>query len=99
MLIRGSTVFRQPLHFRTAIAAMHFNENVNREQATTSEGDLRYAVGFTKAKKGTPSVKGVKPAATFGKSLSKWHMKHEVMFPTVYTSVQSSNSCTHTFAN
>jgi hypothetical protein len=54
---------------------MHFNENANREQATTLEGELRYAVGFTKAKKGEPSVKIIKPAATFSKSLSKLQMK------------------------
>jgi hypothetical protein len=46
---------------------MHFNENANREQAVTAEGELRYAVSFTKAKKGEPSVKVIKPAATFGK--------------------------------
>ena len=48
---------------------MHFNENANRAQAATSDGQLRYAVTFTKAKKGEPSVKAIKSSATFGKSL------------------------------
>lgn len=37
---------------RLMLAALHFNENGMREQATTKEGKKRYDVVFPKFKKG-----------------------------------------------
>lgn len=44
---------------RLSIAALHYNENCNREQAMTKTGEERFAVVYPKAKKGTEAV--VKP--------------------------------------
>lgn len=51
---------------RLYLAAMHFNENANREQAMTLEGTVVYKMVFPKAKKGQPTVKAVKTEPTFG---------------------------------
>ena len=45
---------------------MHWNHNANRGQATTGEGELKYAVVFPKAKKGQPAVKKIVPEASYG---------------------------------
>ena len=47
--------------FRTALAALHYNENANR--MTTG-----YDVHFPKQKQGEPAVKAHKEKPTFGKS-------------------------------
>ena len=38
--------------FRLVTAALHFNENAGREQATNRDGDLQYKIVFPKFKKG-----------------------------------------------
>ena len=53
---------------RVYIAALHFNENGKRRQATTGDGETRWRTSYPKAKKGEQCV--VKPQrvpATFGK--------------------------------
>ena len=55
------------LFYRIALAAMHFNENSTRTQATTSDGTARYAVEYPKGKFGEPSVRPLKTDPTFGK--------------------------------
>ena len=49
------------------LAALHYNENSRREQATTAAGVKRYVVMFPKHKKGEHTVKQVKEPCTYGK--------------------------------
>ena len=48
------------LHFRLQLAAIHFNKNSQREQATTAEGVKRFHLSKPKYKKGKATVKAVK---------------------------------------
>ena len=52
---------------RTALAAMHFNENSQRQQACTKLGRKQYKLVFPKYKKGEPSVSVVKRPCTYSK--------------------------------
>ena len=52
---------------RLQLAALHFNENVNRTQAVTKQGTRRYDVVFPKYKKGGYIVKKILVNATYGK--------------------------------
>lgn len=49
------------------VAALHFNENVCREQAVTAVGQARYNISFPKSKRGSYSVRKVPVPCTFGK--------------------------------
>lgn len=49
------------------LAALHFNENGMREQATTKEGKKRYDVVFPKFKKGGYTIREVKVECTLVK--------------------------------
>ncbi len=49
------------------MAALHFNENSNREQAKTKEGNECYDVVYPKYKKGGHTVKKVTVKQTYGK--------------------------------
>ena len=40
------------LHYRIQLAVLHFNENSNRAQATTKQGEARYDITFPKYEKG-----------------------------------------------
>lgn len=51
---------------RLYLAAMHFNENADREQAMNLEGKAVYRIMYPKSKKGQPTVKSVKTEPTFG---------------------------------
>ncbi|XP_059378408.1 uncharacterized protein LOC132114317 [Carassius carassius] len=51
---------------RLYLAAMHFNENADREQAMNLEGKAVYQIMYPKSKKGQPIVKSVKTEPTFG---------------------------------
>lgn len=46
---------------------MHYNENANREQATTTEGQAVYKFIFPKSKKGECTAKPVKIEPTYSK--------------------------------
>ena len=46
---------------------LHFNENSNRSQATTKQGEGRYDTIFPKYKKGGYTVRKVTEDATYGK--------------------------------
>ncbi|XP_056443945.1 uncharacterized protein LOC130380682 [Gadus chalcogrammus] len=50
---------------RLYLAALHYNENSDRGQATTSSGDLMFRLTFPKARKGECRAKPVKTEATF----------------------------------
>ena len=52
--------------YRLELAALHFNENSNREQAVTKEGDEQYDVVFPKYKKGGYIVRKVVEKPTYG---------------------------------
>lgn len=53
---------------RLYLAAMHFNENAHRLQATTSYGELMYRMSCPKYKKGEGTCKPIKTPATLSKS-------------------------------
>lgn len=53
--------------YRIRLAALHFNENSSREQATTVAGKLQYSIVFPKHKKGGYVVKKVTKDPTYGK--------------------------------
>ena len=53
--------------FRLALAAIHHNENSARKQIVDADGKPRYTIKFPKVKKGQPSVRPIKPKATYGK--------------------------------
>ncbi|XP_077076473.1 uncharacterized protein LOC143729210 isoform X1 [Siphateles boraxobius] len=50
---------------RLYLAAMHFNENAGRPQATSSTGELLYRLNLPKSKKGEFSMKPVKVDPTY----------------------------------
>ncbi|XP_033740310.1 uncharacterized protein LOC117327446 [Pecten maximus] len=55
------------MNARNSVAVLHYNENSNRPQATTRNGELKFATCYPKAKKGTAAVvKPCKPPPTFG---------------------------------
>ena len=54
-------------NFRTKLAALHFNENAQREQAKTAKGEKRYSVLYPKFKKGGHVVKAIKESPTYSK--------------------------------
>lgn len=51
---------------RLYLAAMHFNENADCEQAMTFEGTAVYKIMYPKYKKGKPTTKLVKAELTYG---------------------------------
>ncbi|XP_071950193.1 uncharacterized protein [Antedon mediterranea] len=51
---------------RLLLAVFHYNENSDRIQARTKDGDLQYAIAFPKAKQGGHTVKKVMTECTFG---------------------------------
>jgi hypothetical protein len=52
--------------FRLALAAMHFNENSGRSQATDQFGNGAFAVKFPKAKHGGFTIRMVPRKSTYG---------------------------------
>ena len=52
--------------YRLQLAALHYNENSTRPQATTMEGEARYKMYFPKFKHGEHVVRKVKEDASFG---------------------------------
>jgi len=55
------------MHYvRLQLAALHYNENADRKQATTSDGKLQYSIRFPKFKKDGFSVTALKEDTTYG---------------------------------
>ncbi|KAF1389887.1 hypothetical protein PFLUV_G00052190 [Perca fluviatilis] len=52
---------------RLYLAAMHYNENADREQATTSAGQPVFKVVFPKSRKGEVTARPVKTDPTYSK--------------------------------
>ncbi|XP_029835401.2 uncharacterized protein LOC115319521 [Ixodes scapularis] len=50
---------------KTLLAALHYNENVGREQATTREGARRFMVVTSRARKGHSTARPIPSDATF----------------------------------
>ena len=65
--ILNSNIKRITFVYRLQLAALHFNENVNRTQAVTKQGTRRYDVVFPKYRKGGYIVKKILVNATYGK--------------------------------
>ncbi|KAL1475488.1 hypothetical protein MTO96_037256 [Rhipicephalus appendiculatus] len=55
----------QGMFIRCALAALHYNENADREQAVTKDGELRWKIRHPKAKKGEPVITSVKAEPSF----------------------------------
>ena len=55
------------LYCRIQLAVLCFNENSNRAQATTKQGEARYDIIFPKYRKGGYVVRKVTEDATYGK--------------------------------
>jgi hypothetical protein len=51
---------------RYCLAALHFNENSNRMQAVTHDGQPRFRIQFPKSKKGEHTLRMEKTAPTYG---------------------------------
>jgi len=50
---------------RILTAALHFNENSNRPQATCKKGDACWGVSFPKSRQGEPVLKAVNKPSTY----------------------------------
>ncbi|KAG0419524.1 hypothetical protein HPB47_004051 [Ixodes persulcatus] len=50
---------------KTLVAALHYNENVGREQATTRKGVRRFMVVPSRARKGHSTARSIPSDATF----------------------------------
>ena len=57
------------LSCRLLLAAIHYNENTDRPQAQTSNGQPIFRIRFPKYKKGGFTVTPAKPSPTYGMSL------------------------------
>jgi len=51
---------------RLLLAALHYNENADRKQATNSSGKLQYSIRFPKYKKGEYTLVPIKEEPTHG---------------------------------
>ena len=56
--------------FRLCLFAIHYNENSDRLQKVTADGRPKYAIKYTKSKKGDHSLMPVKSVATYGSRFS-----------------------------
>jgi len=59
--------------YRYYLAALHYNENSDRLQAVTADGQPRYAIRFRKFNKGDYTTAVEKTAPTYG----KYHGHHQ----------------------
>ena len=57
-------------NYRLQLAALHFNENSQREQAVTQQGEEQYAIVFPKYKKGGYIVRKVFKNPTYSMLIS-----------------------------
>ena len=64
--------------YRMILAALHFNENSQRKQATTAEGKAKYNIPFSKAS-GQFVVKKVKTAPTYGKKTNFYYTSTDLL--------------------
>lgn len=70
--------FNFPFLQRLLLAAMHYNENSDRDPATTQTGERMYSIDFPRAKGGDYTLREVQSPATFGEyTLLKYMKKPE----------------------
>ncbi|XP_035862681.1 uncharacterized protein LOC116042204 isoform X2 [Sander lucioperca] len=62
---------------RLYLAALHYNENADRGQATTSSWDPRFKLSFPKSRKGECRARPVKTDATFRNFIFFLSLKHK----------------------
>ena len=65
-------------HPRPYLAALHYNENTGRPQATSTSGELLYRVNFSKSKCRECTAKPVKAEPTFRKFYSLLFKPHKL---------------------
>lgn len=65
---------------RTLLAAMHYNENSEREQALTAEGEKQWKMKRSKARKGHRTVCPVMTEPTFGESYTAIVAHNHMLF-------------------
>lgn len=63
------------LPFRTILAALHFNYNLNRDSLKDDQGNPKLRVTYVKYKYGEGTVREAKTAQNFGKIVS-WCLKY-----------------------
>lgn len=74
------------LFVRLYLAALHYNENAGRPQATSATGKPIYKLAFPKAKKGEYRVREVKTQQTFGMYIN--------VYSIINNSINKKNNCT-----
>lgn len=62
----GDLMFYLLISYRLLLAALHFNNNGNRDVARTSEGEARYAVRYPRFRKGGWVVRPIKEKPSYG---------------------------------
>ena len=65
-IILDFNLFRSLLFYRTILAALHFNYNLNRESKTDGQGRPTLYVTYPKIKEGEGTVKEAKVSANYG---------------------------------
>lgn len=88
--------FYSAMEARILLAALHFNENSQRPQATTNQGQLQWALSFPKARKGQAVVKPVTIQATFAYVDELMSVTCEIrnQFPTYKSASENSKAQT-----
>ena len=74
------------IYFRLLLAALHFNENVNKAQAVTAEGVPRWKLSYPKYKKGKEVVTKVTTKVTYGK-----YILHNLLFQYFICKIWNNN--------
>ncbi|XP_073710642.1 uncharacterized protein [Misgurnus anguillicaudatus] len=77
---------------RLYLAAMHYNENGDREQATTTSGQPMFRIVFPKSKKGGCTAKPIKTAPTYDYVSDLMKLVFEEVFPDPATFVDELKS-------
>ena len=68
-MLNFGEIYHSNINIRLQLAALHFNENANREQSRTKEGEEQYDIVFPKYKKGGYIVKKVISNPTYAENL------------------------------
>lgn len=66
LIVLDFTLFLSLLCYRTILAALHFNYNLNRESKTDGQGRPVLYVTYPKFKEGEAAVREAKVSANYG---------------------------------
>lgn len=81
------------MNLRTALAALHYNENADKGQAVTRSGELRWKVKHPKARKGEASVSSIKQEPTYGmQEAGDPLMKFSIIFHMLHTTAKCTKA-------